>query len=81
MTRFAASRRGDMQQYMEDKLATTIVQLPVRGCNDHGQEVYQAASRVDHADAHAGRGRFRRARDIRVLWSSRPVRVKTLVVP
>ena len=76
MTRFAASRRSDMQQCMEDKLATTNVQPPGRGCSDHGQEICQVGSRVDHADAHAGRGRFRRARDIRVLWSSRTVRVK-----
>ena len=76
MTRFAASRRSDMQQCMEDKLATTNVQPPGRGCSDHGQEICQVGSRVDHADAHAGRGRFRRARDICVLWSPRTVRVK-----
>ena len=75
MTRFAASRRSDMQQCMEDKLATTNVQPPGRGCSDHGQEICQVGSRVDHADAHAGRGRFRRARDICVLWSPRTVRV------
>ena len=75
ITRFAASRRSDMQQCMEDKLATTNVQPPGRGCSDHGQEICQVGSRVDHADAHAGRGRFRRARDICVLWSPRTVRV------